>query len=61
MALVSGAVHAMHCRHCGPETAPRFQPPLINPDVRFSLIRLSEILQRAAIGVALCQVTVPVS
>ena len=38
---------------------PRFQPPLINPDMRFSRIRLSEILHRAAIGAALCHVTVP--
>ena len=55
----SGAVHAFGCRRCGPETVPRFQPPLINPCTTFSITRLSEILHRVAVGVALFHLTVP--
>ena len=55
----SGAVHASGCRRCGPETVLRFQSPLINPGVPFSGTRLSEVIQRVAIGAALYHVTVP--
>src|SRR5919201_1358601 len=48
----SGAVHASGCRHCGPETVPRFQPPLINPCMHFSRTRLSEAFHRVALGAA---------
>ena len=45
---------------CSPTTAvPRFQPPLIQPCVRFSRTRLSEIVHRAAVGVADAHATVP--
>ena len=59
MADRSGAVHASGCRRCGPETVLRFQSPLINPGVPFSGTRLSEVIQRVAIGAALYHVTVP--
>src|SRR6266568_6597888 len=55
----SGAVHAFGCRRCGPETVPRFQPPLINPCTTFSITRLSEVLHRVAVGAALFHLTVP--
>ena len=55
----SGAVHAFGCRRCGPETVPRFQPPLINPCTTFSITRLSEVLHRVAVGVAMFHLTVP--
>jgi hypothetical protein len=57
----SGAVHASGCRRCGPETVLRFQSPLINPGMRFSRTRLSEVLQRTAVGVAVYHLTVPFS
>jgi len=57
----SGAVQASDCRRCGPEAVPRFQSPLINPCTTFSITRLSEILHRAAVGVAVYHLTVPVS
>ena len=57
----SGAVHASGCRRCGPETILRFQSPLINPCMRFSRTRLSEVLHRAAIGAAVYHLTVPAS
>ena len=57
----SGAVHASGCRHCGPETVPRLQPPLINPCMHFSRTRLSEILHRVALGAAVYHATVPTS
>jgi hypothetical protein len=55
----SGAVHASGCRRCGPETVLRFQSPLINPGVPISGTRLSEIIHRVAVDVALFHVTVP--
>ena len=39
----------------------RFQSPLINPGMRFSRTRLSEILHRVAVGVAVYHLTVPTS
>jgi hypothetical protein len=55
----SGAVHAVHCRLGRPKTGPRFQPPLIKPCMRFSRTRLSKIVHRTAVGVAVVQATVP--
>ena len=40
---------------------PRFQSPLINPGMRFSRTRLSEIFHRAAFGAAVYHATVPTS
>ena len=59
MADRSGAVHALHRRRCGPETGPRFQPPLSKPGMRFSRTRLSEFVHRPAIGVAVIRTTIP--
>ena len=59
MADRSGAVHAVSCRRCGPETVLRLQSPLINPGMPFSGTRLSEIIHLAAVGAALYHVTVP--
>jgi hypothetical protein len=42
-------------------SVPRFQSPLINPGMRFSRTRLSEILHRDAVGVAVYHATVPTS
>ena len=42
-----------------PETRLRFQPPLINPGMRFSRTRLSEVLHLVAVGVAVYHMTVP--
>ena len=39
----------------------RFQSPLIKPGMRFSRTRLSEILHRVALGVAVYHLTVPTS
>ena len=39
-------------RYCPEVAVPRLQPPLIKPGMRFSRTRLSEVLHRAALGVA---------
>jgi hypothetical protein len=57
----SGAVHALNCRRCGPETVLRFQSPLIKPGMRFSRTRLSEVFHRDAVGAAVYHLTVPFS
>jgi hypothetical protein len=49
-----GAVHAVGCRRCGPETVLRFQSPLIKPGMQFSSTRLSEIFSSS--GCQRCRV-----
>ena len=61
MADRSGAVHALHRRRRGPETVPRFPPPRIKPGMRFSRTRLSEVVHRPAVGVAVIRSTIPLS
>ena len=45
----------------GVVATPYLQYPLINPDVRFSLIRLSDVRQQVAFGSCLYHLTVPAS